>query len=311
MTVTSKFPEVLPYLPPVLRQPLSRIPPAESSEIRELRLRLGKSMQIVCGSSAFSVTPQGMRIPPEQSGVNVTKNILDSCFQSICSHSVHSWQAAIRQGFITIAGGCRVGLCGTAVIQDHQLDTIRNISGMNFRIASERIGCAETLFSRIQNDLRTGGILIAGAPASGKTTILRDIARILGDCHRLCILDERGEIAAVQNGMPQFSLGAQTDVFDGYPKAKGIEIAVRVMSPEYLICDEIGDETETTQLLQSLHTGVRIIASAHAGRIAELRQRPQIRRLLDAGVFRCAVMLGNGAQCGQVLSTETFRGAAG
>lgn len=311
MTITSKFPEILPYLPSVLRQPLSRVPAADIADIRELRLRLGKSLQIICGNTAFAITTQGMRVSPEQSDLMITRPMLDSCFQSICCHSVHSWQSAIRQGFITIAGGCRVGLCGSAVIQNHQLDTIRNISGMNFRIASERIGCAEQLFQRVKNDLLQGGLLIAGAPASGKTTILRDLARLLGNRHRLCILDERGEIAAVQNGMPQFSLGVQTDVFDGYPKAEGVEIAVRVMSPEYLICDEIGDETEIAQLLQSMHTGVKIIATAHAGSLNELRQRPQIKRMLQSGIFRCAVMLGTGELCGQVLSVESLRGAVG
>ena len=311
MKVTSKFREVLPYLPPELRQPLGRIPAEEAAEIREIRLRLGRPMQIVCSDAAYTVTAQGMRIPPGQAGITVTRQMTDTCFQSICMHSVHSWQTAIRQGFITIAGGCRAGLCGTAVMQEERLETIRHIGSINIRIAAERIGCADALFSRVQNPLRTGGLLIAGAPASGKTTILRDLARLLGDRHRICILDERGEIAAVRNGMPQFSLGTQTDIFDGYPKAEGIAIAVRVMSPEYLICDEIGSEAETAQLLQSVHTGVKIIAAAHAGSLAELRQRPQIRRLTDAGVFHTAVLLGTGIRCGQVLSAETLRGAAG
>ncbi len=307
MTVTSKYRSVLPYLPPVLRQPLEKLPQPDT--LREIRLRLGRPMQIIRGCDAFTVTAQGCEMPPDQAGIPVTRQILDNCFQSICAHSVHSWQAAIRQGFVTITGGCRVGLCGTAVIQNHQLETVRNLSGLNIRIASERIGCAETLLGRIRP--MNGGLLIAGAPASGKTTVLRDLARILGERHRVCILDERGELAAVQNGMPQFAVGTQTDVFDGYPKAEAIGIAVRVMSPEYLICDEIGDAAETDSLLQSLHTGVRIIASAHAGSLSELRMRPQIRRLLDAGVFPCTVLLGSGEQCGQVLAAEQIRGAAG
>lgn len=311
MTVTSKFSEVLPYLPNELRQPLSRIPAADAAEIRELRLRLGKPLQVICGNAAFGVTAQGLRVPLEQAAIPITRPILDCCFQNICSHSIHSWQPAIRQGFVTIAGGCRVGLCGTAVIQHQKLETIRNISGMNIRIASERIGCAEQLLHRVSHDLQIGGLLIVGAPASGKTTILRDLSRLLGHRHRLCILDERGEIAAVQNGVPQFSLGMQTDVFDGYPKAEGVEIAVRVMSPEYLICDEIGNETEIEQLMQSIHTGVKIIATAHAGSLHELKQRPQIKQLLHSGVFRCAAMLGTGEHCGQVLSVDTLHGAVG
>lgn len=311
MTIKSKFRDVLPYLPNPLRQALSRIPEAETAEISEIRLRLGKPLQIVCANSAYSLSETGLRQPPDRTGITVTRVMLDACFQSICAHSVHSWQAAIRQGFVTIAGGCRVGLCGTAVMQNRRLETIRNISGMNIRIASERIGCAEPVFQRTQSTLQTGGLLIAGAPASGKTTILRDLSRILGDRHKVCILDERGEIAAVQNGMPQFTLGMQTDVFDGYPKADGIEIAVRVMSPDYLICDEIGGAAETDALLQSLHTGVKLIASAHAGSLAELRMRPQIKKLIDAGVFAYLILLGSGVQCGQVLQAEALRRSAG
>ena len=311
MTVTSKFRDVLPYLPHELRQPLSKIPAQDAAEIREIRLRLGRPMQIICTDTAYNITAQGTRIALEETGILVTRQMLDTCFQSICAHSVHSWQAAIRQGFITVAGGCRVGLCGTAVIQNQQLETVRSISSMNFRIATERTGCAEAIYSRLRDTLRTGGLLITGAPASGKTTVLRDLARIIGDRHRVCILDERGEIAAVRNGIPQFSVGTQTDIFDGYPKAEGIAIAVRVMSPEYLICDEIGDAAETAQLLQSLHTGVKIIASAHAGSLAEVHQRPQLRSLMQAGVFRYAVLLGSGAQCGQVLAAEAVREAAG
>lgn len=307
MTVHSKFTEALPYLPSVFQQPLRRLSAELTAEIQEIRLRAGKSLQIIRHGTAFTVTGQGQLTAPNSTGIPVTRQALDTVFQNICAHSIHSWQAAIRQGFITIAGGSRVGLCGTAVMQQDTLETVRTVSGLNIRIASERIGCAEPLCAQLADRLTTGGILIAGAPASGKTTILRDLARMLGDTHRICLLDARGELAAMQNGLPQFALGAQTDVFDGYPKALGMEIAVRVMSPEILICDEIGGADEADTLMQSLHTGVQIIASAHAGSLHELAERPQIGRLIEAGAFRTGVLLGSGTQCGQVLAVQPLR----
>lgn len=308
MTIKSSFQHVLPYLPAPLQIPLSRISAAEAAQIQEIRLRIGKPMHAVRSGKECTVSEQGILAYEPAAGIAVTRQIMDTVFQNICSHSLHSCQHAIRQGYITIAGGSRVGLCGTAVMQETSLETVRAVSGLNIRIASERIGCAEPLVSTLGTALYRGGILIAGAPASGKTTILRDLSRIIGKTRRLCILDERGEIAAVRDGMPQFTLGEQTDVFDGYPKAQGISIAVRVMSPELLICDELGAEDEADALLQSLNTGVQIIASAHAGSLAELKARPQIRRLIRAGAFRTAVLLGTGSSCGQVLAAETLRG---
>lgn len=310
MTVQSKFREALPYLPQCFQQPLSRISADTAAQIQEIRLRVGQQMQIICGGSASVISEQGMCLPVQSKGIPVTRQALDTLFQNLCGHSVHSWQAAIRQGFITIAGGSRAGICGTAVLQGTTLETVRSISSINLRIASERIGCAEELCRKLGTRLSTGGILIAGAPASGKTTILRDISRIIGMKKRVSLLDERGELAATQNGTPQFSVGSQTDVFDGYPKAAGIEIAVRVMSPEVLICDEIGSADETEALLQSLQTGVQIIAAAHAGSLSELRSRPQIARLIAAGAFRTGILLGCGAQCGQIIAVESLRGGA-
>lgn len=310
MTVRSKFRETLPYFPGVIQQPLSRIPAEQAGEIRELRLRIGKSVQAVMNGCTMTVTKNGTLASLTAEGIPVSRQIMDTVFQNLCAHSVHSWQPAIRQGFVTIRGGSRVGICGTAVMQDGRIDTVRQISSLNIRIASERIGCAEPLLRNPAVRPEQGGILIAGSPASGKTTVLRDLARILSASKKVTLLDSRGELAAVQNGVPQFDLGAQTDILDGYPKAEGVEIAVRVMSPEILICDEIGSADEADALLQSLHTGVQIIASVHAGSLAALRQRPQIGRLIASGAFRTAVLLGSGERCGQVLETAALRGGS-
>ena len=306
MTCKSSFQKLLPYFPETLRQPLAKIPPQDAADLQEIRLRTGRQLHAVRSGREYAVTLQGALRAEPADGILITPQMLDAVFRNCCAHSLHSFQDAIRSGFLTLAGGSRAGLCGTAVMQAHKVETVRGISSINLRIASERIGCAEALLQRLGGAAQ-GGLLIAGPPASGKTTVLRDIARILGDHRRICIMDERGEIAAVQNGVPQFAVGAQTDIFDGYPKAEGISAAVRVMSPELLICDEIGGEDETDALLHSLHTGVQIIASAHAGSIAELYERPQILRLIRSGVFRTAVLLQGGAACGHAAAIEPLR----
>ena len=305
MSVNSSLTKAMAYLPAALRVPLSRLSVPQQREVQEIRLRVGRSMHLTLHGAERVITPLGQLASEPAAGCTVTPSLLDAAFQNVCAHSLHSCQNAIRQGFVTIAGGCRVGLCGSAVIQDGRLETVRAVSGMNIRIASACTGCAETLAGQLSGI--SGGVLLCGAPASGKTTMLRDLARILGGSLRVCVMDERGEIAAVQNGIPQFDLGAQTDVFDGYPKAEGIAIAVRVMSPQILICDELGDAAEAEALLHSLHTGVRLIASAHAGSLPALYARPHLRRLIEAGAFETAVLLGSGAACGQVLAVEPLR----
>lgn len=304
MSVNTSFQQVLPYLPAPLQIPLTQIPATVQTEVQEIRLRIGRAMHVSLRSGERVVTRTGQLAAEPAAGVTVTRELLDIVFRNVCTHSLHACQNAIRQGFVTIAGGCRVGLCGSAVMQNGAIDNVRAVSGLNIRIASARVGCAEKLSRQIGG---SGGVLLCGAPGSGKTTLLRDLARILGADTRVCVMDERREIAAVQNGSPQFDLGAQTDVFDGYPKAEGIAIAVRVMAPEVLICDELGGAAEAEALLHSLHTGVRLIASAHAESIAAVCQRPHIRRLIEAGAFGTAVLLGSGTACGQVLAAERLR----
>ena len=304
LTVHSSFQYILPYLPPELQQPLMKL--QEPDTVQEIRLRNGRSMQIIRQGQAYTVTRAGSLTAPEQNGIPVTGQVLDTVFRNLCAQSVHSFQDAIRQGYLPLAGGNRAGLCGTAVLRGGVTESVRDISSINLRIASERTGCAEALASEIGDPRQSGGILIAGPPASGKTTVLRDLARIFGGRMRVCIPDERGELAAVRNGVPQFQVGAQTDVFDGYPKAEAIAAAIRVMSPELLICDELGGEHETDSLLSSVHSGVTLIVSAHAADLRTLQLRPQIRRLIDAGMFRLGFLLGTGERCGQVTGKTVF-----
>ncbi len=292
MKQTSCLAQALPYLPQGVRGGIQQLSQQKQDAIQEVRLRMGRPVTLTIQNNEELL----LTAPP----ITVNTSIMETVFKSICEHSVHSYQQEIRRGFITIAGGNRVGISATAVMQHHQqIETLRNISGLNFRIASQIIGCGEELYHRTLAQT-PGGLLICAPPNGGKTTILRDLCRICGANYRVSVIDERGEIAAMKQGNSPFVLGNQTDVFDGYPKAYGIETAVRVMSPHYLVCDEIGDAEETEAILHTLHTGVHLIATAHLGDLKELTQRPQLQRLIDAGAFRYIALLGTGATCGQI-----------
>lgn len=292
MKQTSCLAQALPYLPQGLRSGIQQLPQHKQDAIQEIRIRMGRPVTLTIRNTEEPL--------PTAAPITVNAALMESVFKSICEHSVHSYQQEIRRGFITIAGGNRVGISATAVIQQQQqIETLRNISGMNFRIASQIIGCGEELHHRTLAQA-AGGLLICAPPNGGKTTILRDLCRICGNDSRVSVIDERGEIAAMKQGVSPFVLGNQTDVFDGYPKAYGIETAVRVMSPQYLVCDEIGGGEETEAILHMLHTGVHLIATAHLGDLKELSQRPQLQRLIDAGAFRYIALLGTGTSCGQI-----------
>ena len=221
---------------------------------------------------------------PEQ-GVVAGDAQLRELFLQACGHSVFRHEEELRQGFIWMGENCRVGVCGSAVTEKGAVQTIREITSLVYRIPRDLPGCGDRLF--LENVGWEGGILVAGPPSSGKTTFLRDVARSLsrgrfGPSRRVAVVDERGELGG-------FDLGPNADLLQGYPKGAGMEMALRSLSPEVIVCDELGQhDLEAVQRVVA--SGVALVASVH-GQAETLYSRPLCRALLETGAFQTAVCL--------------------
>ncbi len=268
---------------------------------QEIRLRVNRPVAVYTAEQVFFIAADGRAITEPEAGRTLTASQRDiaDCFQNLCSYSVYSRQNEIRQGFITLQGGHRAGLSGSAVYRNGEIYNIRDISGVNIRIAREILGCADELIACIKEN--NCGILVCGAPSSGKTTLLRDTARQLSTVcgMKTTVIDERGELAGVFGGIAQNDLG-MSDVLDGFSKTDGIMQAVRCLSPDYIICDEIGTAREAQLIEQSLNSGVKIIASMHASSAEELLRRPQGEALLKTGAFGRVAFLKSRKSPGEI-----------
>lgn len=295
--------DITGYFFGVVGESVRKISDAFFEDIQEIRLRVNRPVAASIKNTIRYITDKGQLTYDPKSAVIVSEQDLRRCFESVCQYSVHSFQSEILNGFITIRGGHRVGICGTSVVHGDTLENVKNISSLNFRIAREIIGCACDIYNRIFGD-GLHNVLIAGAPSSGKTTILRDMARLLGERSRTAVIDERGELAAVLNGIPQNNIGINSDVFDGYDKPRGILTALRVMSPQIIICDEIGSDEDLDAIHAASNSGVYVAASVHAAGVDELK-----RKGIDLDIFDYIVLLSGCGSPGQVYKMREVKNA--
>ncbi len=273
---------------------VNQIPDSKKATIHEIRLRADKPLTFSDGNQVLFVDRKGRILYSMSDNVcMVTRKHIYDTFRRICSYSVYSYQNEIKKGFITVQGGHRVGLCGTAVLEGDTLSTVNEISSMNIRIARQIKNVSDGLMKKICP--LEGGVLIAGPPSSGKTTMIRDMAYKLsvGDgCKMMktAVIDERGEIAGMHGGKMHCDLGL-CDVLNGYPKGEGIISAIRSLSPQVIVCDELGTEQDCIAVSSGFNAGAYIIATIHAKNYDELMKRKQTQRLLETGAFRTIVLL--------------------
>lgn len=298
----SKIDGVLGLLPDELSQIVRMIPELERYRIQEIRLRRDKFLSSTVFDKEYFIRADGKLVNTPEQAVKVSGDNIDTVMKRALQCSVHSYAKEISDGYMTVAGGCRIGFCGTAVLSrpvNYTVETVKNISSVNIRIAREVLGCADEIMRSVfASDLKS--LLIIGVPSSGKTTVLRDLCRSLGKKYRLSVIDERNEIAAVSDGRAYNDVGILTDIFTSYDKFDAIMTSVRVMSPNALVCDEIGSKEDMRALEYAVNSGVKLIATTHAPDYDSAKRRSGVSKLIKDKVFDYACVLGTGSLCGKV-----------
>ena len=302
--------ELLLVLPTELRHKIEKLPPLVLTELEEIRIRENRPLEIIAGLKHFFIGEQGQLQQDPTKAFIPSSELCRRFIERITNYSLYSMEEELKRGYITVSGGHRIGLAGRTILERGEVKGIRDIGGFNIRIAKEMIGASKPIIKKllhpIHHHLRSA--LIIAPPQHGKTTLIRDIARSLsyGNYHdersytystfvaksyKVAIVDERSEIAACIRGIPSFDVGPRTDVMDACPKAEGMMMLLRSMSPEVIVVDEIGRIEDVIALKEACHAGVKIIATAHGYNLDELYRREEFRQLLDDLAFELVVEL--------------------
>lgn len=262
--------------------------------LQEIRLRIGKPLILICNNKEWV------------SRKIISKEELAEVLEYVSNYSLYAFENELRQGFITIEGGHRVGMTGQVLLENGEVKNIKHVSSMNIRFAHEILNCADILFPYITREKQIYNTLIISPPRCGKTTILRDLIRQVSNGNEwvkgltVGVVDERSELGGCYLGVPQNQLGIRTDVLDCCPKSKGMLMLVRSMAPQVIAVDEIGSAEDVHALEYVMHCGCKMIATVHGTSMEEIKKKPIMEELVKNHRFERYVVLGNLHRIGEI-----------
>ena len=291
--------EILEILPKEIKNQLNAF---NFKNIQEIRIRAEKPIIVKEGSNEVITNYMA------------TLEDISSVVKRMSSYSIYAYDDEIKQGYITIKGGHRVGICGKCVLDGEKVKTIKYPASLNIRICREVEGCSNKILPYVLKSSMVENTIIISPPNCGKTTLLRDIAKNLSNGIKrlnlrgvkVCVIDERSEIASCVNGVPQLNIGLRTDVLDSCPKSQGIMMAIRSMSPEVIVCDEIGSREDIESIIKAMNSGVKLITTVHGYDVEDIYEREVFKEAIENKVFQKAIVLSGRKGVGTVEYIYSF-----
>lgn len=314
---------LLGILPLSLQSIIGRLDEKVKRYLEEIRIRENRPLEIIFHRTYRFVDSSG-NLCLQEDAYRPTREDCLKMLELLTNFSLYSFEEQLREGYITVTGGHRVGLAGRVVVENGKIRFIKDISSFNIRIAKEVVGAGAHILPNIVDFQKheVHHTLVISPPQQGKTTLIRDLTRMLSyglyeisaitnTSHRgfkVGVVDERSEIAACVRGIPRFDLGPRTDVLDGCPKAAGMMMMIRSMSPEVIVVDEVGRPEDAIAIREALHAGVSVIATAHGTGLGDIMRRPLFRELMEDSIFTRYIVLGNKQGNGTLEAIYDHRG---
>lgn len=277
-------------------------------DLQEIRLRIGKPLMIIYKNTEWILPKKDVKKHL------VTKEELRETLDYISHYSLYAYEPEMRQGFITIEGGHRVGMTGKVILENEQVKNMQYISSVNIRVAHEVIGCGNRVLPYLTKNKDMCHTLIISPPRCGKTTLIRDLIRQISNGNvyvkgcTVGVVDERSELGGCHLGIAQNDMGMRTDILDCCPKAEGMILLIRSMAPRVLAVDEIGGEEETRAIEYAMQCGCKLLASIHGTGWEEIREKPGISRLVEQRRFERYIVLDNQKNPGTIRAVYDERG---
>ncbi|MGF9963109.1 stage III sporulation protein AA [Bacillus rhizoplanae] len=275
----------------------------EYDTLEEIRIRIGRPLECIARGKAYFY--------------NYIVTVEDAAYllNKLSQYSLYTMEEELKRGYVTLRGGHRVGLAGKVIMEKSAVKMIRDVASFNIRIARQKMGIAEPLLPYLYQK-RWLNTMIIGPPQTGKTTLLRDVARCMSagvpgqhvPSYKVGIVDERSEIAGCVKGVPQYEFGPRVDVLDACPKAEGMMMMIRSMSPDILIVDEIGRQEDSEAIMEAVHAGVQLFISAHGYGYEDILKRPSLRKIIELGVFERFIELSKIKGPGTIMNMKDGSG---